>query len=96
MRSATAYPTSAAANRFRFKKRRVQVRKVLQLQARNFLADEMFDCLQRGKFLPAHERERVAHILRPACAPDTVHVIFRMLRHIVVDNMTYPRNVQSA
>src|ERR1700758_3124985 len=64
------------ASRLWFKQRRVQVGKVLQLQSRNFLTDEMFDGLQSGNFVTTHQRERVADILRPAGPSDPVHIIF--------------------
>src|SRR5205085_5682883 len=96
MPSAAADGAPASSRWFRFKQRRVQVRKVLQLQSRNFLADKMFDRLQRGQFLTAHECEGVAHILRPTGAPDAMHIIFRMLRHIVVDHVTHTGNIEPA
>ena len=96
MRSPAADRSPSSSRWFRFKQRRVQVGKVLQFQSRDFLADEMFDRLQCGQFRTAHKRERVADILGPACAPDAVHVILRMLRHVVVNHVTHPGNVQSA
>ena len=56
----------------------------------------MFDCLQGRQFLAARERERVANVLRAAGASDPVHVIFRMLGHIVIDHVTDSGNVQAA
>src|SRR5205823_14297747 len=81
---------------FGFEERRVQIRKVFQFQSWNFLADEMFDCLQSGQFLAIQESESVADILRPASAPDTVHVIFGMLRHVVIDDVAYAVDVDAA
>src|SRR5437764_6275538 len=96
MSSATAdCPTTAGAG-FRLKERGVQVGKILQLESRDFLADETFDCLQRRQLRATHEREGVADALSAPRAPDEVHVIFRVLGHIVIDNMTHASDVESA
>ena len=73
----------------------VKIRKIFQLQPRNFLSDKSFDRLQRGQFLAVHQGERVADILRAASAADAMHVIFRMLRHIVIDDVTHAGDVES-
>src|ERR1041385_1703706 len=96
MSSASANCAAASAGRFPLEERGVQVGKVLQLQSGNFLADEMFNRLQRGQLVAAHECESVAHILGASRPPDAVHIIFRMLRHIVVDDVAYPGDVESA
>ena len=56
----------------------------------------MFDCLQGRQFPTARERERVANVLRAAGASDPVHVIFRMLGHIVIDDVTDSCDVEAA
>src|SRR5260370_22372049 len=96
MGSASADSATSAHSGFGFKQRRVQVWKVFKLQSGNFLADETFNRLQRGQFLSARERERVADVLRAAGAPDAVDIILRMLRHIVIDHVTYTGNVEPA
>src|SRR5207247_9643179 len=57
MRAAAADGAFAASSSFRFKQDGVNVGKVFELQARNFLADEPFDCLQRRKLLAVHQRK---------------------------------------
>ena len=96
MRSATADAAASAGSGFRFEEHRVQIRKVLQLQPRNFLTDEMFYRLQGGQFLPIHQRKSVPDILSAASAPDSMHIIFWMLRHIVIDHVTHPGDVEPA
>ena len=56
----------------------------------------MFDGLQRGDFLAVHKCERVADILGATGASDAMHVIFRMLRHVVIDDVTYTGDVKAA
>src|SRR5262245_14800897 len=56
----------------------------------------MFDRLQYGQLLAAHEGEGIAHILGASRPSDAVYIIFRMLRHIVVDNVAYTGDVKSA
>src|SRR5437667_3673539 len=95
--SATAADGAFASGRgLRFKQRGVHVGKIFQFQSWDFLANEMFDCLQSRQFFAVHESKRVADILRPAGAPDAVHIIFRMLRHIVIDHVTYAGDVEAA
>ena len=54
----------------------------------------MFDCLQRLQLLAAHECERVTDILRASGATDPVHIILRMLGHIVIDHVTHTGDVE--
>ena len=56
----------------------------------------MFDRLQGRNFVTAHECECVAYILGTARSTDPVNIILRMLWHIVIDDMTYTGDVQSA
>ena len=95
MSSATADCATATSTWFLFKQGGVDIRKVFQLQSRNFLADETFDCLQCGKLLAAHEGEGVANILSASGAPDPMDVIFRMLGHIIIDYVTDTCDVES-
>jgi len=44
----------------------------------------------------AHERECVTDILRAASATDAVHIIFRMLGHIIIDNVADSGDVEPA
>src|SRR5215471_7187983 len=46
--------------------------------------------------MTAHERERIADILRTPRSTDPVHIILRMLRHVVIDHVTYTGDVQPA
>ena len=96
MSSSTADRAPSASRCLWFKQRRVQVGKILQFQSGNFPADEMFDRLQSGQFLATCESKCVADVLRPAGASDAMHVIFRMLGHIVINDMTHAGDVESA
>ena len=60
------------------------------------MADETLDRLQRGDFLAVHEREGVADILRTTGAADAMHVIFGMLRHIVINDVTDTGDIETA
>jgi hypothetical protein len=82
--------------RFRLKKGGVEIRKVFELQARDFSSDEVFDRLQCRNFFAVHKREGVADILRAARAADPVHVILGMLGHVVVDNVADTGDVKAA
>ena len=70
-----ASPADCAAARLRalgFKENRVKVGKVLQFQARDFLADETLDRLEGGKLFAVHQRESVADVL---CATGTADIL---------------------
>ena len=65
-------------------------------------ADRIAHQLKQGKHAVAvlhsnrTQRERVANILRTAGAPNPMHIILRMLRHIIVDHVTYTCDVEPA
>src|ERR1051326_1680997 len=96
MAASAADGAAAAECGFRFKERGIEIGKIVELQARDFLADEMFDRLERGKFFAVHERKCVAHVLRAAGAPDAMNVIFRMIRHVIIDDVTDAGDVEAA
>lgn len=96
MCAAAADGAFAATGRFRLEKNGVEISEILELKPRNFSPDEMLDRLQRLNFLAVHERKSVTDILGAAGATDAVNVIFRMLRHVVVDDVAYAGNVESA
>ena len=56
----------------------------------------MFDRIQGRDLVAAHERERVADVLRAPCTSYAMHLIFGMLGHIVINDVTYSGDVQSA
>ena len=56
----------------------------------------MFDRIQGRDLVAAHERERVADVLRAPCASYAMHIIFRMLGHIVINDVAYPGDVEAA
>src|SRR5438034_7414292 len=62
MGAAAADGAFAASGCFRFKQDGVNVRKVFELQPRNFLANEPFDCLQRRELLAVHKCKGVPDI----------------------------------
>jgi len=47
-------------------------------------------------FQHLHLQIRVADVLRTAGAPDAVDIVLWMLRHIVIDHVTYTRDVESS
>ena len=96
MRTSAANPTFTPAARLWLEKHRVEVGKIFELQARNFLPNKSFDRLQSRNFFAVHQREGVADILRTAGAADPMHVIFRVLRDIVIDDVTDTRDVEAA
>src|SRR5436309_8711300 len=86
----------AAGDDLRLKQHRVNVWKVLQLQPRNFLADETLNCLQRGQLLAIHQGESVADILGTPSPTNAMHIILRVFGDIVVDNVTDAGDVEAA
>src|SRR6266478_7476936 len=56
----------------------------------------MLDRLKRGNFFAIHECKGIAYILSAAGAPDAMDVIFRMLGHIIIDDMTNAGNIEAA
>ena len=56
----------------------------------------MFDRLERGNFFAVHKSEGVADILGAAGPADAMDVIFRMFRHVVIDDVTDTGDVEAA
>ena len=79
-----------------FKQRGIAVIEILQLHARDFLADESFDGKNVGCIFGNHDGKGVAAVFRAARAPDAMDVVLGMLRDVVVDDMADVRDVQSA
>ena len=96
MGTATSDGAFAADRGLRFEQDGVEIGEDLQLQSRNFLADEVFDRLQCSDFFAVHQRKCVAHILRASGSADAMNVIFRMFRDIIIDDVTDAGNVESA
>ena len=86
----------AAGDDFRFKQHGVNIWKVLQLQPRNFLSNEMLNRLQGGQFFAVHQGESVTDVLGATSSSNAMDVIFRMLRDIVIDNVTDAGDVESS
>ena len=86
----------ATSDDLRFKQHCVNVRKVLQLQPRNFLSNEMLNRLQRGQLLAVHQGESVADVLGATSPSNAMDIILRMLRHIIIDDVTDAGNIESA
>jgi hypothetical protein len=59
------------------------------------LPDEALDPLEGLFFFPAHERDSVSRRARPSGPPDPVNVVLGVLRHIVVDDVRDPRDVDT-
>src|SRR6266404_7028022 len=70
--------------------------KVLQLELRDFLADETFDGAEIFEFLDGHQREGIAYFLGATRAANTMDVILGMLRHVVVDHVCDAFDIQPA
>src|SRR5436190_5102027 len=96
MSAAPADGALAASGCFRFKQDRVNVRKVFQLQPRDFLAGETFDCLQSRELLAVHKRKGVPDILGAASTSNAMYVILRMFGHIVIDYVAHTGDVEPA
>src|SRR5436305_13264643 len=77
-----------ASDDLRFKQHGVNVRKVLQLQPRNFLSNEMLNRLQRGQLLSVHQGEGVADILCATSSTNAMDIIFRVFGNIVINDVT--------
>ena len=56
----------------------------------------MFDRLQCRQFFAVRQSKSVAHILGAASASDAMHVVFGMLGHIVIDDVTHAGDVEPA
>src|SRR4029453_70392 len=78
----------AADRRLRFKEDGVEVGKILEFQSRNLLADEVFNGLQCADLFSVHQGKCVTDILGTTGPADAMDIIFRMFRHVVVDNVT--------
>src|SRR3989338_3604930 len=66
---------------------RVLVWEAVQLDARNFLPDEVLDRRDLLGVLTGHDGEGVPHALGAARAADPVNVVLGMVRHVVVDDV---------
>ena len=88
--------STSTGHGFRFEQNGVEIVEILELQSRNFLADETFDRLERGNFFAVHERKRVTDVLSAPGATDAMYIIFGMLGHIVIDDMTDAGDVEPA
>jgi len=66
----------------------IRVIESFQLHPGNFLADEVLDGRHFLQIFCGHNCERIADALCSPGAADTVHVVFRMMRHIKIDDMT--------
>src|SRR3954469_5927528 len=96
MGSATANGASPTGGGLRFEQDGVEIWKIFEFQARNFLPDKSFNCLQGRNLFPVHESEGIADILGATGPADAVHIILRMLRHIVIDDMTDAGDIKPA
>ena len=65
----------------------VGVGKVVQFDSRNLTADEPFDGFDGFEFLGSDQGKGIAFRLGAASSPDAVHIIFGVLRNVVVDDM---------
>src|SRR4029077_905126 len=95
MRATAANTAFAASDDLRFKQYRVNVWKVFQFQPGNFLSNETLNRLQGGQFLAVHQGESIAHVLGATSPSNAMDVILRMLRDIVIDNVTDAGDVES-
>ena len=96
MSSAAADRAFTAGGRFGLEERGVEIREAFQFQARDLLAHEALDRVERRQLFAVHQGESVADILGAAGPADPVHVVFWMLGHIVIDDVTDAGDVDSA
>src|SRR5690348_17346981 len=64
--------------------------------ARDLLTDHALDGAHHRDLVRCHEREGVAIRRRPPRAANAVHVVLGLLRHIVIDDVRDPGDVQPA
>src|SRR5438067_12225100 len=88
MRPTAADRALTAGGRFGLEERRIEIREALQFQARDFLSHEALDRVERCQLFAVHQGESVADILGAAGPANPVHVVFGMLGHIVIDDVT--------
>src|SRR5882724_5186446 len=96
MGATAANSAFAASDNLWFKQHCVNVRKVLQLQPRNFLSNEMLNRLQRGQLLAVHQGEGVADILRATSPTDAMDIILRVFGNIVINDVTDAGDIEPA
>ena len=72
------------------------VNETLELKLGNLGPDEALNVADIGRVFRRDQSDRVAHRLRPAGAADTMDVIFGLLRHIVIDDVRDPGDVDAA
>jgi hypothetical protein len=68
-------------------------RVVIKARDRNLAADERLDFGQRDRIRLAAEADRIPSGACARRASDPVHVIFRILRQVVVENVAHARNM---
>ena len=95
MRPHTFRATQCGFDCFLVKDGGVNIRRILQLEPGNLLSYEMLDFLHVGELFGRHNGKGIADILRATRAPNPVHIIFRMLRDVIVDYVAYSCNVNA-
>ena len=72
------------------------VGEVFQFFAGQFLVDQSFHSLHVGQLLRDKEGQRVALLGGTTRPADAVHVVFRVLGHVVVDDMGNAGDIETA
>jgi hypothetical protein len=67
-----------------------------ELQLGNLGPDETLNVTDIGRVFRRDQCDRVTHRLRPAGAADTMDIILGLLRHIVIDDVRDPGDVDAA
>lgn len=76
--------------------RTIGIVEAVERLARDRLAHQFLDCLHRRLIVRSDEADRIADRLRAACASDAVHVVFRVQREVVVDDVRDTLDVDTA
>src|SRR5438445_793159 len=73
----------------------VAVIKVFQFDPRNLLADESLDGIYVPDIFRDHQGEGVAFVFHAPGAADAMNIIFRVLRHVIIDDVADIGNIQA-
>ena len=60
------------------------------------MAGQLLDCLGGQSFIRRGEREGAAFLAGAAGAADPVHIVFRVMRHVEVEHMAQPADIDAA
>src|SRR5690349_9151810 len=77
-------------------RRQALIRKIRDLYAGKLASDKPFDRCDETLFIRRYDRIRVADVDMAAGASDPMHIVFGVLRNIVIDHVADLPDIQSA